>query len=107
VLRRDGRRLLDALDAPPGGTRLRVVSGEIRTKGKREAFVCGELAGPDGPTDGRARLMRLDRDETPANAAWDRLRRGAVALVSPPPQLDRPRITAGTSVTEGEVKPPR
>ena len=59
------------IDAPAGAARLRVVSGAIRTKGKREAFVCGELPGPDGPVAARARLMRLDRDETPGNAAWD------------------------------------
>jgi hypothetical protein len=78
--------------------RLRIVSEEIRTKGKREAFVCGECAGPDGLVAARARLMRLDRDANPGNAAWDQLKRGDVALVAPPPELARPRIGPATTV---------
>jgi hypothetical protein len=103
VLHRGGRRLVDAVPAPPGSARLRVVSNEIRTKGKREAFVCGELAGPDGPVVGRARLMRLDRHKTPDNAAWDRLGRGDVVVVAPAPELERPRITSATVVSTREA----
>ena len=43
VLRRDGSTLANAIAASTTATRLRVVSGAIRSKGKREAFVCGEL----------------------------------------------------------------
>ncbi len=101
VLHRGGRRLVDAVAAPPGAARLRVVSEEIRTKGKREAFVCGELAGPNGPVASRVRLMRLDRDANPNNAAWERLRRGDVAVVTPSPELERPRIPATGTVARG------
>ncbi len=94
VLHRGARRLVDAVPAPPGAARLRVVSEEIRTKGKREAFVGGELAGSTGPVAARVRLMRLDRDANPNNAAWERLRRGDVAVVHPSPELERPRIPA-------------
>ncbi len=88
VLHRGGRRWVDSIAAPTGAARLRVVSGAIRTKGKLEAFTCGELSGPDGLVAARARLMRLDRDEAPANAAWDHLERGDVVSVVPAPELE-------------------
>ncbi len=103
VFHRGGRRLVDAVPAPPGSARLRVVSSEIRTKGKREAFVCGQLAGPDGPMVGRARLMRLDRHKTPDNEAWDRLGRGDVVVITPAPELERPRITSASIVSTREA----
>jgi SAM-dependent methyltransferase len=99
VLHRGGRRLADVVVAPAGGARLRVVSGEIRTKGKREAFVCGELAGPGGPVVTRARLMRLDRDRTPGNGPWDGVGRGDVIVVTPAPELERPRVTSASAVS--------
>ena len=105
VLHRGPRRLADAIDARPGAARLRVVSGEIRTKGKLEAFVCGELAGPDRAVAARARLMRLDRDRTPGNAAWDQAARGDVLVVTPPPKLERPRITSMSAVAVGVPRP--
>ncbi len=98
VLHKGGRRWLDAIRAPAGAARLRIVSGAIRSKGKLEAFTCGELPGPDGPVAARARLMRLDRDETVDNAAWDGLERGDVVVVAPAPELNRPRITSTTGV---------
>jgi Mitochondrial small ribosomal subunit Rsm22 len=98
VLHRGPRRLVDAVVAPAGAARLRVVSGEIRSKGKVEAYTCGELPGPDGPVAARARLMRLDRDRTPGNSAWDGLARGDVLVITPPPELERPRITAASTV---------
>jgi ribosomal protein RSM22 (predicted rRNA methylase) len=107
VLHRGGRRLVDAMPASDGGTvpaaRLRVVSDEIRSKGKRELFVCGELPGPSGLVASRARLMRLDRDATGANGAWERLKRGDVALVTPAPELERPRVTATSTVVAAEM----
>lgn len=99
VLHRGPLRLAAALVAPPGAARLRVVSGEIRSKGKLEAFVCGELAAPSGMLAGRARLMRLDRDAKAGNSAWDRLARGDVIAVTPPPELERPRITSASVVS--------
>jgi hypothetical protein len=98
VLHRGGRRWVDAIHATGGAARLRVVSGAIRTKGKLEAFTCGELPGPDGLVATRARLMRLDRDESASNAAFDRLERGYVVVVAPAPELSRPRITRATAV---------
>lgn len=116
VLHRGARRLADAVGAPPGAARLRVVSGGIRTKGKLEAFVCGDFAGPDGLVAARARLMRLDRERTPGNSAWDQSTRGDVLVVTPPPQLERPRIASTSAVAvavprpsascEGPVEPP-
>jgi hypothetical protein len=105
VLHAGGRRWVDAIEAPAGSARLRIVSGAIRTKGKREAFTCGELPGPEGPVAARARLMRLDRDETPGNAAWDGLERGDVVAVAPAPQLSRPRITSTSTVALAGLLP--
>jgi hypothetical protein len=103
VLHRGGRRLVEAISSPAAGTaRLRVVSDEIRSKGKREVFVCGELPGPSGLVATRARLMRLDRDENPGNSAWTQLRRGDVALVTPAPDLGRPRVTGASAVVAVE-----
>jgi hypothetical protein len=105
--------LLDRLAAPLGGARLRVVSNLVRTKGKREAFLCGEFA-PHGASDaarpspvvaGRARVVRLDRDANGANAPWSELRRGDVVVVSPAPDLERPRVGAETQVSRAAWKP--
>jgi predicted O-methyltransferase YrrM len=106
VLHRGGRRLVDAVRASDGtvpAARLRVVSDEIRSKGKRELFVCGELPGPSGLVASRARLMRLDRDANAANSAWERLQRGDVVLVTPAPELERPRVTAASTVVTAEM----
>jgi ribosomal protein RSM22 (predicted rRNA methylase) len=103
VLRQGGPRLVEAIRAPSGAARLRVVSDEFRTKGKREAFVCGDVAGPSGPVAARARLMRLDRDANPGNAAWERLDRGDVLVVDPAPALERPRVGSLTTVQLGIV----
>jgi hypothetical protein len=105
VLHHGARRLADALGAPPGAARLRVVSGEIRTKGKLEAFVCGDFAGPDGLVAARARLMRLDRERTPGNSAFERATRGDVLVVTPPPQLERPRIVSTSAVAIAAPRP--
>jgi hypothetical protein len=102
VFRKDGRRLGDAVPleaAATRATRLRVVSGAIPSKGKREAFLCGELASPDGRVVVRARTMRLDRDASPTNGAWDRIARGDVLTIDPAPELDRPRVGRGARVS--------
>jgi hypothetical protein len=42
--------------------------------------------------------MRLDRDGSATNAAWDNLARGDVLSIDPAPELDRPRIGREASV---------
>lgn len=106
VLCRDGRRLVDEIPKNPGAGRLRVVSDLIRNKGKREVFLCGEFESEPHETPAphpaivceRARVMRLDRDESAANGAFSALRRGDVVVVDPAPALERPRIGAANSV---------
>jgi Mitochondrial small ribosomal subunit Rsm22 len=93
-------RLVDLLPAQgvPRVAHLRVVSEAIRTKGKHEAFVCGELAGQDGPVVARAKLMRLDRDANPGNELWEHLDRGDVVVVAPAPDAERPRVGPTTTL---------
>ena len=98
-----GDRLVNHLVvAPPGAARVRLVSNIVRTKGKREAFLCGEFA---GQADGRARAVRLDRDASPTNAAWPELRRGDLVVLAPALELDRPRVGAESHVLRVEPKP--
>jgi SAM-dependent methyltransferase len=99
VLRKDGATLASSFAIPASATRLRVVSGAIPTKGKLEAFLCGELDRDGARIVARARTMRLDRDGSPANAAWDTLARGDVLTVDPAPTVDRPRIGRATGVS--------
>lgn len=99
VLRKDGRRVLDAVAAPVGAARLRVVSGTIATKGKTEVYLCGALADGDTGVVARARVMRLDRHASGTNAAWERLSRGDVVTLDPSPEPDRPRVVAATQVS--------
>jgi len=98
VLRKDGATLASAFPVPASATRLRVVSGAIATKGKLEAFLCGELDREGERIVARARTMRLDRDGSATNAAWDNLARGDVLSIDPAPELDRPRIGREASV---------
>jgi hypothetical protein len=98
VLRKDGIGLGRALDAEPDGARVRVVSGHIRTKGKREAFVCGEVRKEGALVPARARVARLDRDAREENAVWERATRGELLSIRPAPELDRPRVGASTVV---------
>ena len=103
VLHRGSRRLADCVPEGAGvmgGVRLRVVSDTMTSKGKREAFVCGELPGGGmGPVAARARLVRLNRDATPGNQAWETIKRGDLVVVTPAPPLERPRVDASTSVS--------
>jgi ribosomal protein RSM22 (predicted rRNA methylase) len=94
VLRKWGAGLADAL-ARRCGPRLRVVSGAIPTKGKHEAFLCGEFSSRSSTlalVPARARVARLDRDATAKNALWERLVRGDVIAVDPPLEVERARI---------------
>jgi hypothetical protein len=107
-------RLLDHVATSPGARRLRVVSNVVRTKGKRELFLCGEFAPKGGgdavapaalpPATGWARAVRLDRDETAANAAWNDLRRGDIVVLSPGLELERPRVGPGTHVAAAPIE---
>ena len=99
VLRKDGRRLGDATPIRASATRLRVVSGAIPSKGKLEAFLCGEMESAGTRVVVRARTMRLDREASVTNAAWGRLARGDVLIVDPAPQLDRPRVGGDARVS--------
>ena len=54
----------------------RVVSGPLNSKGKTERLLCGEASLPD-----LRRLVRLDRDRSLQNAAFDRAQRGDVMRV--------------------------
>jgi ribosomal protein RSM22 (predicted rRNA methylase) len=101
VLRNDGVRLDNVLTRRSGAASLRVVSELMRSKGKRDAFLCGELPAPD---DGarraaRVRATRLDRDACAANTAWGQLTRGDLLVVDPAPTLQRPRIGALSKVS--------
>ena len=99
VLRPDGRRLADAVRASSTAGALRVVSGALASKGKRELFLCGWAAGPGGaPVPARVRAARLDRDATDANVAFEGAARGEVLVVEPALDLERPRIGRGTHV---------
>jgi SAM-dependent methyltransferase len=71
TLRRDGRRLVDAV-RPHGGQPYRVVSGRLGSKGKCERVGCGE--------GGLVRWTRLDRHAGPATEDWDHAHRGDVVL---------------------------
>jgi SAM-dependent methyltransferase len=97
VLRRDGKTLRDR-EATGAPSLVRVVSEAIVTKGKREAFVCGDLGAGGALAAGRARVMRLDRDASDANATWDEVARGDVVVCAPPLDRARPRIGKETSV---------
>lgn len=55
----------------------RVVSGPLNSKGKSERLLCGEGALPE-----LLRVMRLDRDASPANQDFDHLERGDIVKVS-------------------------
>jgi small ribosomal subunit Rsm22 len=99
VLRKDGRSLRAC--AEPGAALVRMVSEPIVTKGKREAFVCGDVddAGAgDRLTPMRSRFRRLDRDESETNAAWEDAARGDVLACDPPLSTGRPRIAKDASV---------
>ncbi|MEI7892259.1 MAG: small ribosomal subunit Rsm22 family protein [Myxococcales bacterium] len=73
VFRRSAGKVGDRLG---GAGKLRVVSDLLRTKGKREVLLCGDL-------EGRClvRTTRLDRDGTLANATFETLSRGELVRV--------------------------
>jgi ribosomal protein RSM22 (predicted rRNA methylase) len=97
VLRRAGDRSLKDLLPRGPGLRARVISDALVSKGKREHFVCSER-GVAGDLPDRARVSRLDRDESPSNAAWGEVRRGDVVALEPPPDAKKKRISLDGSV---------
>jgi hypothetical protein len=98
VLRKDGRSLHTELlgKTVSPDTLVRVVSGAIVTKGKREAFLCGELQRDGSRVLARARATRLDRDASDGNRAWTGLARGDVLACDPPLDAKKPRVGPGT-----------
>lgn len=78
VVRTDGQTLRAALGSEPA---LRAVSSLLRSKGKSEAYLCGDLAA--GP--GRALVRRLDRDGEGVDDGWQALARGSLVRVAPAP----------------------
>lgn len=90
VLRKDGRSLRAIVARGPA--LVRMVSSPIVTKGKREAFVCGELDHGGVLLPARQRFRRLDRDESDSNAAWHDGARGDVLACEPALSADRPRL---------------
>lgn len=80
---------------PPGLVALRVVSGPLPGKGRREQHVCGDLEG--GP--GRVSVRRLDRRQRPANAWFDELRRGDLLEVP----AERAAAAAASRLEIGEA----
>ena len=69
LLRKDGRRLRDAIAGEGVG---RATSAVIASKGKTEVVLCGDAR--SGEQRGRLRL--LDRDQTSENAPWLSLKHG-------------------------------
>jgi hypothetical protein len=105
VLRRDGMTLARCLAPPAPAGLFRVVSDRMKTKGKVERFLCGELLGDKGArVVGRARTMRLDRHATDENRAWEDLGRGDVATIAPIPHAARARVEAETRVSAAGKK---
>jgi hypothetical protein len=102
VVRRDRASVADALLGPSRATRVRVVSEPMRSKGKREAYLCGGFPSlVDAPSEmlgKRLRTDRLDRDRTDDNAAWEEIARGDILVIDPPLTATESRIARGTSI---------
>jgi hypothetical protein len=81
----------------PGQLNYRVVSDPLPEKGRLKLYACG-------PT-GRHAFIRLDRNESPANAAFANLARGDVARITNAVEAsDGMRVEAATTVWR---RPPR
>jgi len=75
----------------PGQLRYRVVSDPMPEKGRLKLFACGST--------GRDPYIRLDRNESPANAAFAQLQRGDVARITNAVEAsDGMRVEAATTV---------
>lgn len=97
-------------DAATGPRRLRVISGPIVSKGKIEAYLCGDF-GPAHGGGGQVRAVRLDRDRGAESAAWDDIARGDVLAIDPAPAPaasgGSPRLGKEARVTRIDVGEPR
>ena len=81
----------------PGQLRYRVVSDPLPEKGRLKLYACG-------PT-GRHAYIRLDRNESPANAAFADLVRGdVVRIAGATPASDGMRVEATTAVARVPVR---
>jgi hypothetical protein len=105
VLRKDGRTLRQ--ESPSSAALVRVVSEAIVTKGKREAFVCGELEANAARLNERRRVMRLDRDSSDTNLAWEEVSRGDTLECTPPIDAVRPRIARDARLRVATATPSR
>ncbi len=95
VLRKDGRSLRECA---PSAALVRMVSEPIVTKGKREAFVCGDIEAGGELLPMRVRIRRLDRHESATNRDWDLAARGDLLACEPPLLRDRPTLARDASV---------
>ena len=94
VLRQKGPALRE-LVAPATVSPMRLVSQKRRSKGKWEAFVCGEL-----PGDARlVRIMRLDREARGTAGDEERMARGDVLAIEPPLSPGGGRVAPETIFT--------
>jgi len=103
ILRKDGVSMRSLVHSP---TVVRVVSSLLRTKGKTELFVCGELVSKEGggAIPARSKLRRLDRDESESNADWEKAIRGDL-ISAEPPLVAEGRVGASATVKIVEPKP--
>jgi hypothetical protein len=100
VLGKGRPSLRDALVASKVAGRLRVVSEVIASKGKREAFMCGEFASSSGDlVAARSLVSRLTRherdgarDRAERSPRWAHLERGDLLVVDPAPAIESPRV---------------
>ena len=92
VLRKDERSLRSLAQRISSAALVRVVSGSIVTKGKHEAFVCGQLEREGVRVLGRVRARRLDREASESNCPWENLTRGDLVACDPPLDAAKPRV---------------
>ncbi len=103
VLRRDGATLRDALGERPRP--LRVTSRPLRSKGKSELFLCGELEQDGEAAWGRPRVARLDRHRVRGDA-WEEAARGDLLGIEPPLAPGAARVEQGARIVRLEPRPP-
>ncbi|MFO0661805.1 MAG: small ribosomal subunit Rsm22 family protein, partial [Polyangiaceae bacterium] len=91
VLRTDGSSLRDHTREKA----VRAVSSLLVTKGKKELMLCDGTNAPNGII----RAMRLDREASDTNAAWQLARRGDLLEVDPAVTSESIRVHSGAQVT--------
>lgn len=100
VLRKDGVSMRSLVRASGASGVARIVSSLLRTKGKTELFLCGDLVPKEGgeARAARSKLRRLDRDASESNAQWETATRGDLISAEPPLAVDG-RVRADANVT--------